>query len=103
MTRRSTSLLPALLANDRGGQLLLGLLLLAAMLVPLGNLLLPADSVLHIPTYVVSLLGKYLCYALLALAVDLIWGYCGILSPRPRRLLRARRLCDGHVSDAADR
>ncbi|HNL24930.1 MAG TPA: hypothetical protein PKN67_09450, partial [Pseudomonadales bacterium] len=61
MTRRSTSLLPALLANDRGGQLLLGLLLLAAMLVPLGNLLLPADSVLHIPTYVVSLLGKYLC------------------------------------------
>ena len=80
MTRRSTSLLPALLANDRGGQLLLGLLLLAAMLVPLGNLLLPADSVLHIPTYVVSLLGKYLCYALLALAVDLIWGFCGILS-----------------------
>ncbi len=80
MTRRSTSLLPALLAHDRGGQLLLGLLLLAAMLVPLGNLLLPADSVLHIPTYVVSLLGKYLCYALLALAVDLIWGFCGILS-----------------------
>ena len=80
MTRRSTSLLPALLANDRGGRWLLGLLLLAAMLVPLGNLLLPADSVLHIPTYVVSLLGKYLCYALLALAVDLIWGFCGILS-----------------------
>ncbi|HQN41059.1 MAG TPA: urea ABC transporter permease subunit UrtC, partial [Pseudomonadales bacterium] len=50
------------------------------MLVPLGNLLLPADSVLHIPTYVVSLLGKYLCYALLALALDLIWGFCGILS-----------------------
>lgn len=80
MTRRSTLLLPALLANDRGGQLLLGLLLLAAMLVPLGNLLLPVDSALHIPTYVVSLLGKYLCYALLALAVDLIWGFCGILS-----------------------
>jgi len=80
MTRRSTFLLPALLANDRGGQLLLGSLLLAAMLVPLGNLLLPADSLLHIPTYVVSLLGKYLCYALLALAVDLIWGFCGILS-----------------------
>ncbi len=32
------------------------------------------------PTYVVSLLGKYLCYALLALALDLVWGYCGILS-----------------------
>jgi urea transport system permease protein len=32
------------------------------------------------PTYVVTLLGKYLCFALLALAVDLVWGYCGILS-----------------------
>ena len=32
------------------------------------------------PTYVVSLLGKYLCYAMLALALDLVWGYCGILS-----------------------
>ena len=31
-------------------------------------------------TYTVTLLGKYLCYALLALAVDLVWGYCGILS-----------------------
>ena len=35
---------------------------------------------LHIPTYVVSLCGKYLTFALLALSVDLIWGYCGILS-----------------------
>ena len=32
------------------------------------------------PTYLVSLFGKYLCYALLALSIDLIWGYCGILS-----------------------
>ncbi len=37
-------------------------------------------SVLHVPTYCVALLGKYLCYALLALSIDLIWGYCGILS-----------------------
>ncbi len=35
---------------------------------------------LHVPTYVVALVGKYLCYALLALSVDLVWGYCGILS-----------------------
>jgi urea transport system permease protein len=33
-----------------------------------------------IPTYIVSLLGKYLCYAILALSLDLVWGYCGILS-----------------------
>ena len=31
-------------------------------------------------TYLVALFGKYLCYALLALSIDLIWGYCGILS-----------------------
>ena len=32
------------------------------------------------PPYVVALLGKYLCYAILAVALDLVWGYCGILS-----------------------
>ncbi|HSO41396.1 MAG TPA: urea ABC transporter permease subunit UrtC, partial [Rhodospirillales bacterium] len=48
--------------------------------VPLLNLVVPPDSALHVPTYMVSLIGKYLCYALLALSVDLIWGYCGILS-----------------------
>jgi urea transport system permease protein len=42
--------------------------------------LLPADSPLHVPSYLVGLIGKYLCYALLALSVDLVWGYVGILS-----------------------
>jgi urea transport system permease protein len=42
--------------------------------------LLPPDAVLHVPGYVVTLTGKYLCYALLALSVDLVWGYVGILS-----------------------
>ena len=50
------------------------------VLVPLSNLLLPAGSPFHVPTYLVALFGKYLCYALLALSLDLIWGYCGILS-----------------------
>ncbi len=68
-----------LLAN-RGGMVLLGLLALAAVVVPALNQWTPATSPFHVPTYVVSLLGKYLCYALLALAVDLIWGFCGILS-----------------------
>lgn len=58
----------------------IGVILGFALLVPALNLLTPPDSALHVPTYVVSLLGKYLCYALLALALDLVWGYCGILS-----------------------
>ncbi len=48
--------------------------------MPALNLLVPAGSPLHVPTYIMSLMGKYLCYALLALALDLVWGYCGILS-----------------------
>ena len=64
----------------RGGAIFLALLILAAVLVPALNMLVPADSTLHVPTYLVSLLGKYLCFALLALSVDLIWGFCGILS-----------------------
>jgi urea transport system permease protein len=49
--------------------------------VPLLNLLLPPSSPsFHVPTYLMALFGKYLCYALLALSIDLIWGYCGILS-----------------------
>jgi len=56
------------------------ILLGVAILVPALNLLTPPDSFFHIPTYAVSLMGKYLCYALLALALDLVWGYCGILS-----------------------
>lgn len=51
-----------------------------AIFVPLSNLLLPPSSPFHVPTYVVSLMGKYLCYAILAISLDLVWGYCGILS-----------------------
>jgi urea transport system permease protein len=60
--------------------LTIGILLVTTLLVTLGNLLFPESSALHVSDYTVSLLGKYLCYALLALAVDLVWGYCGILS-----------------------
>jgi urea transport system permease protein len=45
--------------------------------VPILNLLVPANSAVAIPDYLVPLLGKYLCYALLALSLDLIWGYGG--------------------------
>jgi urea transport system permease protein len=69
-----------LLLADKAGRYLIAVLLAAMVLVPLCNLIMPEGSFLYIPTYVVVLLGKYLCYALLALALDLIWGYCGILS-----------------------
>jgi urea transport system permease protein len=66
--------------NDNGGKIFLGLLLLLMMTVPTLNLLLPENSFLYMPTYMVALLGKYLCFAILAIALDLVWGYCGILS-----------------------
>ncbi len=56
------------------------LLLVVTFLASFCNLVLPADSVFYVSTYTITLLGKYLCYAMLALAVDIIWGYCGILS-----------------------
>ncbi|NEX19219.1 urea ABC transporter permease subunit UrtC [Thiorhodococcus mannitoliphagus] len=65
---------------DRGGQIFLLLLALTTLLVPVLNLAVPADSPLHVSTFTVTLLGKYLTYALLAIAVDLVWGYLGILS-----------------------
>ena len=65
---------------DAKGKIFLAVLFLAALVVSVGNLAFPPDSALHVPTYIVSLLGKYLTYALLALSVDLVWGYCGVLS-----------------------
>ena len=58
----------------------LAVLVIAAALVPLSNLILDPSNPLHIPTYMVAVFGKYLTYAMLALALDLVWGYCGILS-----------------------
>ncbi|WP_237444385.1 urea ABC transporter permease subunit UrtC [Sinobacterium norvegicum] len=57
-----------------------GVLFVTTLLAAAANLLLPPESPLHVSTYTITLLGKYLCYALLALAVDIVWGYCGILS-----------------------
>lgn len=69
-----------LLKGDRGGQIFMFLLMVTAVAVPVMNLLLPDTHPLHISTFTVTLLGKYLAYALLALSVDLVWGYMGILS-----------------------
>ena len=72
--------LTRLVAGNFGALITLVLLVGAAVAVPVLNLALPPGSPFHVPTYLVSLMGKYLCYGLLALSVDLIWGFCGILS-----------------------
>ena len=58
----------------------LAALAVIAVVVPVLNLAVPETSAFHVPTYAVALIGKYLCFALLAVSIDLIWGYCGILS-----------------------
>jgi urea transport system permease protein len=58
----------------------LAAVLAVGVLMPVLNLLVPAGNVLHASDYTVSLVGKIMCYAICALAMDLIWGYTGILS-----------------------
>ena len=70
----------AFLLTDTGGKILLGLVLASVILVPVLNLMVPETSAFHVPTFIVSLFGKYLTFAILALSVDLIWGFTGILS-----------------------
>ncbi len=70
---------PALLGT-RGWIFFLTALITICMVVPVLNLWVPVDSVLHMSDYAVALVGKIMCYAICALAMDLIWGYTGILS-----------------------
>jgi urea transport system permease protein len=57
----------------------LGVTLAVLLSMPLLHLL-PADNVLHVSAYTLTLVGKILCYAIVALALDLVWGYAGLLS-----------------------
>ncbi len=65
---------------DARSLIFLGILFLIVVIVPVLNLAMTPGSAMHLPSFVVSIVGKYLTYALLALALDLVWGYCGILS-----------------------
>src|SRR5574341_2386395 len=71
---------PDLIANRGEGLTfwLVGFILLVAM--PLLNVLPPEDSWLHLSDFTLNLFGKFLAFAILALGLDLIWGYTGILS-----------------------
>src|SRR3954454_13296657 len=76
MTRR-----PILLTFIGGqGAAFVAILVALAVAVPALNLLVPPASPFHVPTHFVVLFGKWLTYALLAVSLDLVWGYCGILS-----------------------
>uniref|UniRef100_UPI003898DF11 urea ABC transporter permease subunit UrtC n=1 Tax=Halothiobacillus diazotrophicus TaxID=1860122 RepID=UPI003898DF11 len=75
------SLLPSDARNGSAvGLMVMGAIMLMLIVVAASNLLTPPDSVWHVSTYTVTLLGKFLCYALLAVSIDLIWGFAGILS-----------------------
>ena len=75
-----TNQLVSMLRADRGGRIFLAVLLGVAVLMPVLHLVVPESSALHLSSYWMTLVGKYMAYAMLALAVDLVWGYCGILS-----------------------
>ncbi len=68
------------LESRRGWLIFAALLGVMAVVLPVLNLVTAPDSLLHVPTYVISILGKYLCYAMLALSLDLVWGFAGVLS-----------------------
>jgi urea transport system permease protein len=65
---------------DRTSTITLVAVMGVALLLALLNQMTAAGSAVHVPTYVIALAGKYLCFAMLALAVDLVWGFAGILS-----------------------
>jgi len=77
---KTSKVLGGSLQKDKGGARFLAVLALVAIAVPVLNQLVPASSAAHLSPYGITLIGKYLCYGMLALSVDLIWGYCGILS-----------------------
>ena len=68
-----------LLSRPAWAGFLITLIVLCAV-VPVLNLWVPADSVFHLSDFAVGLTAKIMCYAICALAMDLIWGYTGILS-----------------------
>ena len=68
------------LLGDSIGRYLIYLLAISIFLLPTLHLYTTEDSIFHVSSYTISLLGKYLCFALLALSLDLVWGYTGILS-----------------------
>ena len=86
MNKKIAEKKPSLLVNinfllgDTIGRYLIYILAISIFLLPILHVYIAEDSIFHVSSYTISLLGKYLCFALLALSLDLIWGYTGILS-----------------------
>ena len=86
MNKRIAENKPSLLINinfllgDSIGRYLIYLLAISIFILPILHVYIAEDSLFHVSSYTISLLGKYLCFALLALSLDLVWGYTGILS-----------------------
>ena len=81
MTTQSISIelpKPAPLLSAKGWTAFLLALTMVCAVAPALNLWVPEDSALHLSDYMLGLLGKFMCYAICALAIDLIWGYTGI-------------------------
>lgn len=79
--RRMTTVISRLVMSlNRADRVVVAAITALVIVVPCLNLFVDPDSFLGVSTFTVTLLGKYLSYAILAVAVDLIWGYCGILS-----------------------
>ena len=68
------------LHSKKGWVAFVSLFLAVLMVIPLLNVFTSKEAWFHIPDYAIPLLGKYFCYAIVALAMDMIWGYTGILS-----------------------
>ena len=68
------------LYGPRGWAFIGAAALVAFVLFPILNLWVPESSALHVSSFWVTLVGKIMCYAIVALALDLVWGYAGILS-----------------------
>ncbi|MFL6573454.1 MAG: ABC transporter permease subunit, partial [Burkholderiales bacterium] len=68
------------LYGPRGWAILGVCALVAFLVVPILNLVVPASSPFYVSAFWVTLIGKIMCYAIVALALDLVWGYAGILS-----------------------
>ncbi len=68
------------LVDDPNGKYLIFFLFISILILPVLHIFPNEDSFFYINSYTISLLGKYLCFALLALSLDLVWGYTGILS-----------------------
>ncbi len=66
--------------GPKGWTVLMAAVITVMVLAPVLNMVVPADSAFHLSDYAVALIGKIMCYAICALAMDLIWGYTGILS-----------------------